>query len=86
MGRSRSGRWTGSGWEIIGDTAAAVVEDEMHVFECPLYEGARGRRAVAFKPSDAWMRATTWPKTGGGWRALGDFLVACKRTREEAAD
>jgi hypothetical protein len=62
------------------------VEDEMHVFECPLYEGARGRLAAAFEPSDAWMRAATWPKTEGGWRALGDFLVACKRTREEAAD
>jgi hypothetical protein len=57
----------------------------MHVFECPLYDLARGRLAVAFEPSDAWMGGDL-AEDRRGWRALCDFLVACKRNREEAGD
>ncbi len=56
-----------------------VVEDEMHIMECPLYSGPRQRFLLAcgvFEASDAGMRAAM---NLAFWVALAQILQACVR-------
>ncbi len=56
-----------------------VVEDEMHIMECPLYSGPRG----GFVACDAGMRAAMNGTECAFWVALARFLHDCMRGRED---
>jgi hypothetical protein len=63
-----------------------VVEDEMHIMECPLYSGPRQRFLLAcggFVASDAGMRAAMNGTERAFWVALARFLHDCMRGRED---
>ena len=60
--------------------AANVVEDEMHVFECPAYHHIRQSfqdvlGAFKYPLSDADMYSIMNPCKGDKWRRLGTFLL-----------
>ncbi len=64
-----------------------VVEDEVHIMECPLYSGPRQRFLLAcevFLASDAGMCAAMNGTERAFWVALAQFLHDCiMRVRED---
>jgi hypothetical protein len=56
-----------------------VVEDELHVFECPLYADIRNQAgSLPSVWADAAVRKVMNKKTEEEWRRLADFLVKCR--------
>jgi hypothetical protein len=68
--------------ERVCPCCSHIVEDEMHVLECPRLAGARLRWGIDEQPhnalTDGGMRAIFNPKDQGGWVKVAKFLVDCR--------
>ncbi len=67
-------------------TRCNVIEDEMHVLECPCYAQARARSGLfpsltGGEISDASMKETVNGTTGQFWKKLAVFLLECRTAK-----
>jgi hypothetical protein len=83
----RTGRWQGRPrHERVCPHCRDVVEDELHLFECPLYEELRAQH-LSFMASgplqtDESFRGCMSVTTRQEWEGLANFLLGCKEVRE----
>ena len=64
------------------------IEDELHLFECPLYSEARTVLGVGLPHalSDSTIKASFNRFEGRDWTKLAAFLVRCRQLKADAVD
>ena len=80
--RGRAGRTARA--ERCCRSCQGCVEDELHVFECPLYADVRHLAGqLPSTSTDSAMRQVVNKKTGVEWRSFADFLVKRRERKVE---
>ena len=87
----RTGRWSRTARsERVCPHCKDQVEDELHLWECPLYAGLRTQHArIGVGPgaggwTDEKFRARMHVSSREDWLDLAEFLIGCKELRESA--
>ena len=81
----RTGRWHNKPRHArVCPHCKDVMEDELHLFECPLYGELRAQHGMASGPigSDGMFRDQMNVTTRREWEDMANFLLGCRELRE----